>query len=264
VTAGITALAVLLVLGVGAGCGKQKRDYSSDLVAAAQAFTGAGSVHALVNAAVSPLEGETGMTVNVQGDAWVDLRAPALEARFTVLGMEVSLRYVGGQAYLKVGGSWYSLSAESLGVSEDIPSSLADLLAALPEVLSASVSVEYLGEKKVGTFDCVELDVHPDIKAISELEEVRKLAEDLDIAPEELEEILSGSNPVIRVCLQKGAPVVRQVYMAADVELSPFNKQLGLGLLPEKGRLEITADFPEYDVEVTVEPPAEARPFRGL
>lgn len=262
VTAGVVLLAALLVLGLAVGCGE--RDYSSDLVAAAHAFSEAGSAHALVNAVVSPLEGEGGLVLNAQGDAWMDLRAPTLEARVTVLGMELSLRYTEGQAYLKVGGNWYTLYAESLGVSEGVAASLVDLVAALPEALSTSAGVVYLGKKEVDAFHCVEMEVQPDIEALAELEEVRRLAEDLGLTVAEMEDFLSASNLEIRVCVQEDEPVIRQVYVAADVELSSLNKELGMGLLPERGRLEITADFPEYGVEVSVEPPAGTRPFEGL
>lgn len=259
------ALVLIAFLALGLmGCGKEERDYSKDLHAAAAALSEEGSAHALVNAAISPLEDGAGMALSVQGDAWIDLREPALEARFTVLGMEISLRYTQGHPYLKMGGSWYSLSTEGLGVSEETPSSLVDLVKALPEVLSASVSVDYLEDRKVGSFDCVELEVHPDFKSLSELEQVRGLAEDLGITPEELQEVLSASNLEIRVSVQKGDPVIRQIYVAADADLSPFNERLGLGLLPQKGRLELTAEFSEYGVEVAVEPPPEARPFKGL
>ncbi len=265
VTAAACALFLLASLALGSsGCGKEERDYSKDLLAAATALSEEESAHALVNAAVSPLEGESGMAVSVQGDAWIDLREPALEARFTVLGMEISLRYTQGHAYLKAGGNWYSLSAEGMGVSEKLPSSLMGVVKTLPELLSASVSVDYLGERKVGSFDCAELEVYPDFKSLSEVEQVGRLAEDLGLTPEELQEILSGSNLEMRVCIQKGKPVIRQVYVAADVSLSSFNEELGLGLLPEKGRLELTAEFPEYGVEVAVEAPPEARPFKGL
>ena len=255
---------VALVAAGTSGCGKEKSDYSGDLTAAAAALSEAGSAHVLVNALVSPPEGEGGMSLNVQGDAWIDFRAPALEARFTVMGMEVSLRYVEGQVFLRAGGRWYTLSPESMGAGENLPSSLAGLLNSLPELLSASVSVDYLGKKRVGSFDCLEVEVHPDIGALSRREEVMGLAEDMGVDPGELEEIISASHPQIKVCIQEGEPVIRQVFLAADAGFSGFNQWLGLGLLPAEGRVEITADFPEYGVEVAVEPPADARPFKKL
>lgn len=247
-----------------AGCGEEKGDYSGDLVAAAAALSEAGSAHVLVNALVSPPEGEGGMSLSVQGDAWVDFRSPALEARFTVMGMEVSLRYVEGRVYLRAGGRWYSLSAEGMGASENLPTSLAGLVNSLPELLSASVSVDYLGKKRVGSFDCLEVEVHPDVGALSRREEVRGLAEVMGVDPGELEGIISASHPQIKVCVQKGEPVIRQVFLAADAGFSSLNQWLGLGLLPAEGRVEITADFPEYGVEVAVESPADTRPFKGL
>ncbi len=258
------ALVAMMVLGLSAGCGSEERDYGKDLVDAAAALAEAGSAHILVNAVVSPPEGEAGMTLNVQGDAWADLNAPAMEARFTVLGMELSFRYVGGEAFLRVGGSWYSLAAEKPGGPGELPASLVAVLKALPEILASTASVERVGEKRAASFDCVELEVRLDAGALVEREAVRGLAEDLGLSPAELEDLIAASHPLLRVCIQKGEPVIRQVFLAADVDLSLIGERLGSGLLPEKGRLEVTADLPEHGVEVSVEPPAEARPFEGL
>lgn len=264
VIAAFFLLATWLFLGLAAGCGKAERDYSKDLETAAEGFSAAGSAHALVNATISPLEGEGGLTLNAQGDVWVDLSTPSLEARFTVLGMELSLRYTGGRAFIRLGGNWYSLSEESLGVDGQVDASLMKLPAALPKAIASSAAVLFRGEKKVGSFDCAELEVRLDFQALAEVAEVRELAEDLGVGTEELVETLSGSHPEIRVCLQKDQPVLRQLHLAADLELSSLKEMLPVGLLPEKGHLEVTVDFPEYGVEVRVEAPAEARPFTGL
>lgn len=264
VIAAFFLLVTWLVAGLATGCGKAERDYSKDLVTASEGFSAAGSAHALVNATISPLEGEGGLTLNAQGDAWVDLATPALEARFTVLGMELSLRYTGGRVFIRIGGNWYSLSEESLGVDEWVDASLMKLAAALPKAIASSATVLFRGDKKVGSFDCAELEVQLDFPALAEMAEVRELAEDLGVGTEELVDMLSGSHPEIRVCLQKDQPVLRQLYLAADLELSSFKETLPVGLLPEKGHLEVTVDFPEYGVEVRVEAPAEARPFTGL
>lgn len=258
-------LSAFLVANLFAGCGKGDRDYSRVLTEAASRAVEAGSTHAQLNAVVSPSEGESGVGLTVQGDAWVSMRTPALEARFTVMGMELSLRYVEGRAYLKLGGKWYLISPESMRKGgEDIPAALVDLAASLPEIISSSTAVNYLGKKKVGPFDCIELAVAPDLEAISGLEQVKRLAGGLGMSEAEIVEFFAKDDPEIKVCVQKDEPVIRQLYLAADVELSSLADQVGFGLLPERGRLELTVDFPDYGVEVKVEAPSDAQPFRGL
>jgi hypothetical protein len=262
----VIPLAVLLaaVILVG-GCGGNNAGPGEALAAAAQAAREAGSAHARMNMTVSPVEGETGMGLNIQGDAWMDIDAARLEARFTVMGMEVSLRYVDATAYLQFGGKWYVISGDILeGMGENAVAAAVDVLASIPEIIVLSVEVNEVGDEKVSGYECTKIEVLPDLKTISNLEPVRKLAAELDMDGDELALYLEEADVVLEVWVQKDDPTIRRVFLAASVELPYIGDLVGIPLLPEKARVEIMVDFPEYGVEVDVQPPADAAPFRGL
>ncbi len=248
-----------------AGCGEKARDPQETLAAAAQAAGEAGSAHVQMNVSLSPLEGEQGMGLNLQGDAWMDLDAGELEARFTVMGMEISLRYVDGAAYLQFGGGWYVLEGELMdGVGEGAIDAVVGILSDIPEIISNAQEVNELGEKTVGDFECTVYEVVPDLQAISALDSVRELAAELGMSAGEIVEYLEEADVVIEACIQTDEPVIRQVFFAASTELPSVSEMLGIPLLPEKARVEITMDFPEYGVAVEVKAPEGAQPFEGL
>jgi hypothetical protein len=258
------ALLMVAVLLLG-GCGTKSQEPMETLATAVQAARDAGSAHAQMNVSLSPLEGESGMGLNIQGDAWLDMNAGVLEARFTVMGMELSLRYVDGTAYLQFGGKWYVLTSDILeGVGEDTIAALVNVLASIPEIFASSTEVTELGDEKVGDYECTRMEVVPDLQAISTLEPVQKLATELGMDPDELVAYLEDADVVMEVCVQKDEPVMREVYLAASVELPTIGDLVGIPLLPEKARVEITMDFPEYGMEVEVQAPADATPFEGL
>ncbi len=135
--------ALLLVPAWLCGCGKKEQPPRERLEAAAEAAREAGSAHAQLFVSVSPREGERGTSMNVQGDVWADMQAGNMEARLTVLGMEVAARYVEGRAYVRFGGQWYVLEGEiAQGVDEEAVTALAGLLGAAPEIVSAAEEVE--------------------------------------------------------------------------------------------------------------------------
>jgi hypothetical protein len=248
-----------------AGCGGQAQDPQESFDAATQAASEAGNAHARINVTASPLEGEQGMSLNLQGDAWMDMDAEELEARFTVMGMEVSLRYVGGTAYVQIGGTWYALEGEVMeGVGEGTVDALVSTLSSVPEIISSTREVRELGEKKVGDYDCMVLEVVPDLQAISSMDPVRDLASELGMSEEEILEYLEEADVVIEVCVQKDEAVIRQVYLAASTELPALDEVIGMPLLPEMARVEITMDFPEFGMDLDVKAPEDAKPFEGL
>ncbi len=255
-------LAATLVL---YGCGTKSQDPKEMLAAATQAARAAGSTHAQINAVISPLEEEPGMGLNIMGDAWLDMDSGALEARFTVMGLELSLRYVDGTAYLQFGDEWYVLTADVLeGVGEGTIEALTGVLASMPEIFSYSMEVKELGTEKVGDYECTRIEVVPDLQAISSLESVEKLAGELGMDADELAAYLEDAGVVMEVCVQKDEPVIREIYVAASVELPSIGDLVGIPLLPEKARVEITMDFPEYGMDVEVQAPSDAKPFKGL
>ncbi|MEW6554851.1 MAG: hypothetical protein AB1384_11260 [Actinomycetota bacterium] len=257
-----TLLAVVLAL---AGCGGKEQSLDESFQAATQAARDAGSAHAQINASLSPLEGEGGMGLNVQGDAWMDMDAGALEARFTVLGMEVSLRYVDGTAYVQFGGGWYVLQGELMeDIDEGTIDALVGLLSSIPEIISSTVELNEVGEKSVGDYECVEVELVPDLPAIMALDPVRKLVGELDMSEDEALEYLEEADIAIEVYIQKDEPVIRRAYLAATMELPAMGDIVGIPLLPEVARIEVTVDFPEYGVEVDVKAPEDAKPFEGL
>jgi hypothetical protein len=255
-------LAALLILG---GCGGTARDQQQALADAVQAAREAGSAHAQMNVSLSPLEGEGGMGLNVQGDAWLDMNSKMLEARFTVMGLELSLRYVDGTAYIQFGGRWYELSGDVLdGVGPGTIDSLVEVITSIPDIFSSNVEVKELGEKKVGGYECDNLEVKPDLEAIASMESVGKLAEDLGMTTDEIVAYLQDADLVMEVCVQKDEPVIREIYLAANVDLPDVSDLVGIALLPQRAHVEITMDFPEYGVEVNVQAPEDAKPFQGL
>ncbi len=257
------ALALALIL---AGCGDGKtRDPQEALTAAALAARESGSAHAQMNVSISPLEGEAGMGLNVQGDAWLDMDAKALEARFTVMGFELSLRYVEGTAYVQFGGTWYELQPDAIeGVGEGTIDALLQVLAAIPDIISSGAEVNELEDKKVGNYECTNFEVIPDLQAIAALEPVQQLAAELDMETDELVQYLEDADVVMQVCVQKNESVIRQAFIAATVELPDVADVIGIALLPEIARVEMTVDFPEYGMEVDVQAPADAKPFEGF
>ena len=257
--------AVLALVFILAGCGDGKiKDPQEALAAAALAAREAGSAHAQMNVSISPLEGEGGMGLNVQGDAWLDMDARALEARFTVMGFELSLRYVEDTAYVQFGGTWYELQPDALGVGEGTIGALFQVLAAIPDIITSGAEVNELEDKKVGNYECTNFEVIPDLEAIAALEPVQQLAAELDMEMDELVQYLQDADVVMQVCVQKDEPVVRQAFIAATVELPDIADVIGIALLPEIARVEMTVDFPEYGMEVDVQAPEDAKPFEGF
>lgn len=248
------------------GCGG-KRDYGRELREAAERAVAAGSFHAQLNAVITPLEGASGMGLTAQGDAWMDMDPVAAEARLTVLGMEISLRYKEDEAYVHMGGEWYEVPASTLqemGWGEGTLAAAMDVLASAPEMISHASSLDEVGLKKVGGRECAELAVTLDMQAVAGMESVRGLARELDMSREELLAFLEEAQPEMRVCVQRDEPVIRQIYLAFSTELPEVGGLVGLGLLPERARVELTMDLPEYGMEVEVEAPAGARPFKGF
>ncbi len=255
-------LATVMILG---GCGTQEQSLEESFAAATRAAREAGSAHAQINASLSPLEGEGGMGLNIQGDAWIDMNAVALEARFTVMGMELSLRYVDGTAYLQFGGQWYVVEGEVMeGIDEGTIDAMISLLSSIPEIISSTVELSEVEERKVGDYECTQLEVVPDLQAISTMDPVLELADELGMSSDEVLEYLEDADVEIEVFIQKDDPVIRRVYLAATMELPSMGDVVGIPLLPEKARIEITMDFPEYGVEVDVRAPKDAKPFKGL
>jgi len=255
-------LAVTLIV---AGCGEKSQDPGEMLAAATRAASEAGSAHAQLNVAISPLDEGPGMALNIMGDTWLDMNKGVLEARFTVMGMELSLRYVDETAYLNLGGDWYVLTSDIVdGVGEGAIAAIVRVLAAVPEILSSNTGVKELGTEKVGDYECTRMEVMPDLQAISSLEHVAKLAAELDMDEDELMAFLEDADIVIEVCVQNDEPVIREVYIAATSELPSVGDIVGIDILPEMARVEITMDFPEYGMEVEVQAPEDAQPFEGL
>ncbi len=254
-------LAIALLLG---GCGAKSQDPKEMLATAVQAARDAGSAHARLNVSISPLEGEKGMGLNVQGDAWLDMDAGVMDTRFTVMGMELSLRYVETTAYLQFGGKWYVLTADILeGVGEETIAAAVDALSSIPEVISSGTEATAMGDEKVGGFSCTRMEVVPDPRAIAALEPVAKLAAELDMSPDELVDYLEEADVEMEVCVQKDEPVIREVYLAASVKLPSIGDLVGIPLLPDTARVEITMYFTEYGVSVDVRAPTGAEPFKG-
>lgn len=259
------ALPLLLALFLCGGCGGKAKDPAQLVDEAVRAARDAGSVHAQMNVGLEPLEGEAGVGMKAQGDAWLDMDAEVLEARFTVMGMELSLRYLDGKAYLQWGGGWYELSGEIVsGVGAGAIPAAFGVLMSYPDLLASAVEAEERGGKSVGGNECVEIGVVPDLAAVAALEPVRELAAELGMTPREVEEYLEAAGLEMRVCVQKGEPVIREIFLAADVELPRMGGVAGISVLPERARVEITVGFPEYGMQVEVQAPSDVKPFKGL
>lgn len=255
-------VAALLLSGCG---GEESSDSQSDLALAAQHAMDAGSVHAQANITLEPLEDEQGMGLNIQGDAWLDMNAEALEARFTVMGMELSLRYVDGTAYVEWGGEWYYLTDEAvadLGIGAI--ESLVRLLVNYPELFSNVSGVEELGDKTVGDYECIQLGVTLDMEAITAMEPVQEVAAAMDVTPEEISDYLEEAGLEITVCVQKDEPVIREVQIVADIDLPDVGEIAGISLLPKRAHMDMLVIFPEYEVQVEVQSPPDAKPFEGI
>lgn len=260
ILAAVIAAALLL-----AGCGGKAGDPMDDLSAAARHAGEAGSVHAQANIILEPLEGEQGIGLNVQGDVWLDMNKEALEARFTVMGMELVLRYMDGTAYIEWGGEWYYLTDEgAAGFGVGSVKALVRLLFNYPDILSNVSGVEKLGDKKIGDYNCTELKVTLDLEAVTAMESVQELAAGMDMTPEEINDYLGESGLEITVCVQKEEPVIRGVNIKADSELPDVGEIAGIPLLPARAHIDAQVIFPEYGVQVEVQPPPDAKPFEGL
>jgi outer membrane murein-binding lipoprotein Lpp len=255
-------VATILLLG---GCGGKAQDPKEALEQAASSAREAGSIHAQMNIALSPLGGEAGMALNVQGDARLDMNTKIMDAGFTVMGMELSLRYVDKKAYLQFGSKWYILSGDiAAGIGEGTIASVVNTLASYPDLLSSAVEVTELGEKTIGGYKCDNLQVTADPQVVASLDPVQQLAGDLDMTAEEIEAYLRDSDLQIEVCVQKDEPIIREVFLSLNTELPDIGKIAGMDLLPSQAHVEITIDIQEYGIPVEVQPPENASPFKGL
>ncbi len=263
--AAFSLLALLTAALLFASCGNAAKDPRETLDAAVRAARDAGSAQASLMVSVSPLEEGKGMSLDLEGDVWVDLEGDAVEARFMVMGMEASLRYVEGEAFLQIGGTWYALEGEIAGgIGASAVGAAFEVLPSLPELLSSAREVEHLEDREVSGCDCAVLEVVPDLQAVSSARAVRELARELGMSEEEVREYLEGADLSLQAYVQKGESVLRQVSLAASVELPSLDELVGLPLLPRRARLEMTLYFAQYGVEVEVRAPAGAVPFAGL
>ncbi|MDY6794106.1 MAG: hypothetical protein SWK76_02310 [Actinomycetota bacterium] len=259
------ATAVIIVAVLLGGCGGEGRDPAETMSLAARNARDAGSVHAQMNITLAPEEGESGIGLNVQGDAWLDMAGEKLEARFTVMGMELSLRYVDKTAYLEWGGDWYYITAESIeGVGEGAVEAAVKVLVDYPDIFSSFSSVAETGEKEVGSFECTRYELVPDTEALLSLESVKALAGELGMTEDEIKAYIDNANVNMEVCIQKDEPVIREVYFAVDVDLPDVGELVGIPLLPSRARAEIQIAFPEYGMQVEVQSPPEAKPLQGI
>jgi hypothetical protein len=255
-------LAAILLL---SGCGGKAKDPAESLEQAARRAREAGSVHAQINVALAPLEGEAGMALNAQGDAWLDMDSRLMEARFTAMGMEFSLRYVEGKAYIQFGGKWYVLSGEVMaGLGEGSVASAVNALSSYPDLLSSTAEVSRQGEKTVGNNKCDDLKVTLDYPAMVALEPVQQLADGMGMTPSEIEEYLRDANLEVEAYVQQDEPVIRRVFLSLDTELPDMGKVMGISLLPARAHVEVTIDVVEYGIAVDVQAPPNPTPFKGL
>lgn len=256
----LVALAAMLF----AGCGSESEDPQASLEQATQNAREAGSVHAQLNVTLDPQDGQSGMGVNVQGDAWLDTKNKTMEATLTVLGLNASLRYVDGKGYLKWGNNWYELTGELMpGIGKGAIDALVNLLSTYPDLFS-NAEISVIGDKKVGNYDCTNYEIVPDLDALAAMPAVQQLASQLGMKADELQTALAQSGLQMQVAIQKSEPVIREIYLAANVTLPQGGKVMGMKILPEKAHIEAQIDFPEYGITVQVQAPPDAKPFKGL
>lgn len=257
--------ASILLLSAASGCGGEKADPAENVMMAADNARDAGSAHAQMSISLDPVEGESGMGLNVQGDAWMDMAGETVDARFTVMGMEVSLRYVEGDAYIELGGKWYLLSPDVIeGMGEGTVEALVKVILSYPDIFASASNVKELGEKRVGDFDCTEYEVEADLQAVAALEPVQELAPELGMTPDEIEDYLREAGLEMKVCVQKDEPVIREIYLAATMDLPDIGEVAGMSVLPSRANVRIQIAFPDYGMTVDVQAPPDARPFEGL
>lgn len=262
--AGLLAAVMLAALLI-AGCGSKAQDPQESLAQATQAAREAGSVKAQLNVNITPQEGTTGMTMNVQGDASLDMKAKTMDATFSVIGIDVELRYVNGAGYLKWGNTWYELTGELVpGIGKDTVDGLVNLLAGYPDLFSNVTDMTKAGDKKVGNYDCTNYDVTPDYNALAANVSIQQLASQLGLQSDNLENTLQQAGFQMQVAIQKGEAIIREVSIVANADMPQGGKIMGIPLLPEKAHIEAQIDFPEYGITVKVDAPAGAKPFTGI
>ncbi|OFW55557.1 MAG: hypothetical protein A2W01_04875 [Candidatus Solincola sediminis] len=257
----IVMLAVLLI----AGCGSKAQDPQESLNQAVQSAREAESVKAQINVTVSPQAGTTGMGVDVQGDAGLDMKAKTMEASLSAMGISLDLRYVNSSGYLKFGSTWYELTGELVpGIGKDTLDGFVNLLAGYPDLFSNVAEITKAGDKKVGNYDCTNYDVTPDLNALAANASIRQLAEQLGMESGSLADTLQQAGLEMQIAIQKSEPIIREVFIAANADMPQGGKIMGIPLLPAKAHIETVIDFPEYGIAVKVEAPQGAKPFTGI
>ncbi|MEJ5186508.1 MAG: hypothetical protein WHT46_05450 [Candidatus Geothermincolales bacterium] len=261
------AVAVLLSVSICLthfGCGGGKEDPLEAFQAAASALAETPTVHAQVEGEVSPEEDDKKSSYPFQGDLWLDTAARAMEARMTVLGMELMARYVGGEAYFQWGGKWFYLSQEGKGLFDlDNFRMAMEVLFKLPGLLSAAEAVP-AGEGRAGQHGVLYLDLNFDYRTLAEREDLRGIAEAVGRDPSEISSWLEEADPVIRIGVGKVDKVLREMDLEMEVKLEGPVKLGGMITLPPSMRLRMHVLFPEFGMEVKVAPPTQAEPFRGF
>jgi hypothetical protein len=259
----VLAALFLLIPGV-LGCGGGGEDPVGTFRAAASTLEGTATLHAQVEGELSPPEEEARTILPFQGDLWVDVAAGALEARMTLLGMDLMARYVGGEAFLHWGGKWFYLSPEGSGIFDrDNIRWAVEVLFRLPRFLSMA-DAEPAGEGQAGQYKVFFLDLRFDYRALAEEAEVRELAVALGRDPSELAHWLEEMDPRIRVGVDKKEKLLRELQLESDIRLEGPVRLGGAIALPSRARFRLHAFFPEFGMEVKVSPPSQAEPFRGL
>jgi hypothetical protein len=261
---GVVAAIIGLTAFVLAGCGsKAEQDPQESLALATQSVKDAGSVKALINVNISPQEGSDGTTINVQGDASLDMNAKVMEANLTVMGLNLTVRYVNSTGYIKLANTWYELSGELMpGIGKDTISGAVNLLSTYPDLL-ANATLTKTEDMKVGDYDCVNYDVTLDYAALAANTSLQQLASQLGMQGD-LASNLQNAGFQMQVAIQKSEPILREVFMTANMDMPEGGKLMGLPLLPAKAHIEGTIDFPDYGIDVQVQAPQGAKPFTGI
>ena len=146
------------------------------------------------------------------------------------MGFAGELRYVDGQAYLQLGGDWFSLTGAGNDSLSGLATDLADTAFSYPRLLAEYISVEDLGTDKVAGRQCDHLKVNLDLQSLADLPVVKKIGDLLGVDPADLfSELEDGSRG--GGVGGRGHSYIRKITITADLDMGNGGLDFGIDLL---------------------------------
>ncbi len=220
----------------------------------------ASTLRADVRALAEPQEGSNIPPLSLEGVLEMDREGRSLRLQFNSFILEGELLIAGGEPYLQMGGSWYSLP-RGRGAADysELVRVVSDAIFSYPDILAEYTSVRSEGSERVAGRDCHKMAVSPDLTRLAELDAFKQAGGGLGASDRKSLEELQKMAPGIRVWVDKDNHFIRKLELTLELDLS--QGALFMGMLRGRMNARVTAFFNDYGQPLEIIPPSETEPF---